>query len=48
MTNQRHKEAVLLARDYGIKYAAEVYDVHPRTVRKWRQKLSKENIYLIM
>ena len=43
MTNQRHKEAVLLAKDYGIKYAAEVYDVHPRTVRKWRQKINKEN-----
>ena len=43
MKNVDHKEVVELARDYGVRYAAEVYDVTPRTVRGWRQKLRKEN-----
>ena len=45
MIKSRHKEAVLLAKDYGVKYAAEIYDVHPRTVRKWRSKVN--NVYQV-
>jgi len=42
MIKEHEKEAVELAREFGTKYAAEIYNVHPRTVRKWRAKISKK------
>ena len=37
-TEAERKEAVTTAFEYGNKYAAEVYGVHPRTIRKWKKK----------
>ena len=42
MIKKNEKEAVALAGEYGVKYAAEIYNVHPRTVRKWRAKVNSE------
>ena len=42
MIKKNEKEAVALAGEYGVKYAAEIYNVHPRTVRKWRAKINSE------
>ena len=42
MIKKNEKEAVALALEFGVKYAAEIYNVHPRTVRKWRAKVNNE------
>ena len=36
-TAEERKEAVNTAYEFGTKYAADVYAVHPRTIRKWKQ-----------
>jgi hypothetical protein len=42
MIKKNEKEAVALASEYGVKYAAEIYNVHARTIRKWRAKVNSE------
>ena len=37
-------KATQLAKDYTNRYAAEIMGVHPRTIRKWRAIVQKENI----
>jgi len=38
-TDSEKKDAAKLAGEYNNRYAAEVYGVHPRTLRKWRKKI---------
>jgi hypothetical protein len=42
MIKKNEKEAVALALEYGTKYAAEIYNVHARTIRKWRAKVNNQ------
>tara|TARA_B100000959_G_scaffold146425_1_gene153746 strand:- start:292 stop:1347 length:1056 start_codon:yes stop_codon:yes gene_type:complete len=37
-TEEERQSAVEMSHEYSSKYAAEVYAVHPRTIRKWRSK----------
>jgi len=37
-TDNERKEAVTAAHEFGNKYAANAWGVHPRTIRKWKAK----------
>ena len=41
-TEEQRKMAVEAANNYTNKYAADLYGVHPRTIRKWKAKLKNE------
>ena len=43
-TFEDYVKATQLAKDYTNRYAAEIMGVHPRTIRKWRAIVQKENI----
>ena len=43
-TEAEYKEAIKLAKMYNNRYAAEVYGVHPRTIRKWKQKYGTTDV----
>ncbi len=43
-TTTDYKKATELAREYNVRYAAEVFGVDARTIRKWRAGVNKEMV----
>jgi len=43
-TKEDRSKAVDLASQFGGRYAADLYGVHPRTIRKWRTKIQKAKV----
>jgi transposase-like protein len=43
-TTTDYKKATELAREYNVRYAAEIFGVDARTIRKWRADVNKDMV----